>query len=201
MKSRLKLSVVAPALALTLGAGAFALYNAPLAYAGSNCTACTSEQKSETQKLGSYDKAGDKKAEKKDIIGVATGEGMDNMTTLVAAIKAADLVEALQGEGPFTVFAPTNDAFAALPEGTVEDLLKPENKEQLQQILLYHVVEGKVKSKNVTDGSVATLQGDTLTTQVEDGKVMINDATVTTADVKASNGIIHQIDKVLIPGS
>ena len=133
-------------------------------------------------------------------------------TTLVAAVKAAGLVETLKGAGPFTVFAPTNAAFAALPAGTVDTLLKPENKAMLSGILTYHVVAGKVDAaaltKMITDGkgtaSFKTVAGGTLTAKTAGGKVMIIDekggsATVTIADVYQSNGVIHVVDKVLLP--
>ena len=133
-------------------------------------------------------------------------------TTLVAAVKAAGLVETLKGAGPFTVFAPTNAAFAALPAGTVDTLLKPENKAMLSGILTYHVVAGKVDAaaltKMITDGkgtaSFKTVAGGTLTAKTAGGKVMITDekggsATVTIADVYQSNGVIHVVDKVLLP--
>lgn len=121
-------------------------------------------------------------------------------TTLVAAVKAAELVETLSGEGPFTVFAPTNAAFEALPEGTVEDLLKPENKDQLSSILTYHVVSGNILSSNLSDGQVVTtLNGKELTVSVADGKVSIGGATVVTADLEGTNGIVHVIDAVLLP--
>jgi len=124
-------------------------------------------------------------------------------STLVAAIKAAGLVEALNGKGPFTVFAPTNAAFAALPTGTLDDLLKPENKAKLTAILTYHVIPAKIESSALagkTLTSPATLQGGTLAVDGTRG-VKVNDATVTAADVKASNGVIHVIDKVLLPAS
>ena len=146
---------------------------------------------------GDKDKAS--QSEKKDIVGVATGEGMSNVTTLVKAIKAAGLVEALQGDGPFTVFAPTNEAFEKLPQGTLDNLLKPENKEQLKEILLYHVVEGKKTSKDLETMSAETLQGSSVDVSVEGDEVMVNTAKVTKADVMASNGVIHQIDTVLLP--
>jgi uncharacterized surface protein with fasciclin (FAS1) repeats len=134
---------------------------------------------------------------------VQTAMNADNFTTLVSALKAADLVEALQGEGPFTVFAPTDEAFGALPEGTLDDLLKPENKAQLQSILKYHVVSGKVKAEKVTALKEAkTLQGANIGIKTADGTVMLtgkNEATVTTTDVMASNGVIHVIDTVLMP--
>jgi uncharacterized surface protein with fasciclin (FAS1) repeats len=133
-----------------------------------------------------------------DIVEVAATAGTFN--TLIAAAKAADLVDALKGEGPLTVFAPTDDAFAKLPAGTVETLLKPENKEKLQAVLLYHVVEGKVTSEQVVNlTSAKTLQGDTIDISVKMGKVYIDDAQVIAADVEASNGVVHVIDAVLLP--
>ncbi|MPW35407.1 fasciclin domain-containing protein [Vibrio sp. B1Z05] len=135
---------------------------------------------------------------KKDIVDVAAGN--ENFSTLVAAVKAAGLVDTLKGDGPFTVFAPTNDAFAKLPEGTVEMLLKPENKDKLVAILTYHVVAGKVMAADVVKLSQAeTVQGGTAMIKVMDGKVMIDNATVTATDIKASNGVIHVIDTVLMP--
>ncbi|HEU0123571.1 MAG TPA: fasciclin domain-containing protein [Bryobacteraceae bacterium] len=120
--------------------------------------------------------------------------------TLVAAVKAAGLVDTLKGAGPFTVFAPTDAAFAKLPAGTLESLLKPENKAKLQAILTYHVVAGKVMAKDAMKLSTAkTVEGHTLAIQAKGGTVMINNATVTKADVKASNGVIHVIDTVLLP--
>jgi len=120
-------------------------------------------------------------------------------TTLVAAVQAAGLVETLSGEGPFTVFAPVNDAFAALPDGTVETLLMPENKEQLVKILTCHVVPGKVMSTDLKDGmKAATVQGGEITIDLDNGP-MVNDAKVVSADVAADNGVIHVIDKVIMP--
>ncbi|MTJ12009.1 fasciclin domain-containing protein [Anabaena sp. UHCC 0187] len=119
--------------------------------------------------------------------------------TLVAAIKAAGLVETLSGQGPFTVFAPTNEAFAALPKGTLEKLLKPENKATLVKILTYHVVPGTVYAKDIKAGEVKTVEGAAVKIQVKKGKVTIGNAKVTKADVKASNGVIHVINKVLLP--
>lgn len=127
-----------------------------------------------------------------------------NLTTLVAAVKAADLVTTLQGPGPFTVFGPTNDAFNKLPAGTVETLLKPENKTKLQDTLKYHVISGKFTSADLKDGQVlTTVQGNKLTVMIQGGKVMIKDAkggmaTVQTADVLQSNGVAHVIDSVLL---
>jgi uncharacterized surface protein with fasciclin (FAS1) repeats len=133
-----------------------------------------------------------------NIVEVAAEAGTFN--TLIAAAKAADLVDALTGEGPLTVFAPTDEAFAKLPEGTVEMLLKPENKEKLQAVLLYHVVSGKVTSDKVVElSSAETLQGQSVNIKVNDGKVYVNDAQVIAADVMASNGVIHVIDAVILP--
>ncbi|WP_420821393.1 fasciclin domain-containing protein [Rubripirellula obstinata] len=120
--------------------------------------------------------------------------------TLVAAVKAGGLVETLSGEGPFTVFAPTDEAFAALPEGTVEMLVKPENKDKLVKILTYHVVSGKVMAKDVVTLSEAkTVQGSMVDIEVKDGTVMIDKAKVIKPDVDCKNGVIHVIDKVLMP--
>ena len=130
-----------------------------------------------------------------DVVDTAIDAG--NFTTLVAAIEAAGLVETLKGEGPFTVFAPTDEAFAALPEGTVEGLL--EDPEALAGILTYHVVPGNVMSTDLTDGMTAeTVNGAEVTITVGD-MVMVNDATVTTADIEATNGVIHVIDTVIMP--
>jgi len=140
------------------------------------------------------------------IVDVAVGAGY--FTTLVAALQAAELVEALQGEGPFTVFAPSDVAFAALPEGTLEMLLKPENKAKLQAILLYHVVPGKVMSTDLKPDQAVnaeTLQGETAAIVKSTGwterqrMVMVNGANVVTPNVEASNGVIHVIDSVLLP--
>jgi transforming growth factor-beta-induced protein len=133
-----------------------------------------------------------------DIVDTAVADG--RFTTLVAAVDAAGLVDALKGEGPFTVFAPTDDAFAALPEGTVEELLKPENKQALTDILLYHVVEGKVMAADVTGlTSATTLLGKDIAIKVDMGNVYINDAKVIITDIETSNGVIHVIDAVLLP--
>lgn len=133
----------------------------------------------------------------KDIVDTAIEAG--SFETLVAAVQAAGLVETLKGEGPFTVFAPTDAAFAALPEGTVENLLLPENKDQLVSILTYHVVPGKVMSTDLMDDMEAeTVQGSTVTIDLDTG-VMVEGATVTTADIEASNGVIHVIDTVMLP--
>ena len=132
-----------------------------------------------------------------DIVDTAIEAG--SFSTLVAAVQAAGLVETLKGDGPFTVFAPTDEAFAALPAGTVEDLLKPENKDNLVAVLTYHVVAGKVMSTDLTDDMMAkTVQGGEIKIDLDNG-VMVNDATVVTADVAADNGVIHVIDKVILP--
>ena len=138
------------------------------------------------------------KAAGQDIVDTAVAAGKFN--TLAAALKAAGLVETLKGEGPFTVFAPTDEAFAKLPAGTVETLLKPENKEKLTQILTYHVAPGKAMSTDLKDGQkVPTVNGKNAAVKIEGGKVMVGDANVVKADVAASNGVIHVIDTVLMP--
>jgi uncharacterized surface protein with fasciclin (FAS1) repeats len=134
----------------------------------------------------------------KDIVDTAIDAGSFN--TLVAAVQAADLVDTLKSEGPFTVFAPTDDAFAKLPAGTVEDLLKPENKEKLQAILLYHVVPGKVTAADVVKLTSAKTANEMDLTIMVDGKsVKVNEAQVIQTDIMTSNGIIHVIDTVLLP--
>ncbi|PWJ21226.1 fasciclin domain-containing protein [Jannaschia seohaensis] len=136
-------------------------------------------------------------AMKKDIVDTAAEAG--SFTTLLAAAEAAGLVETLKGPGPFTIFAPTDEAFAALPEGTVESLLEEENRDQLVNILTYHVVPGAVMSTDLSDDMMATAVNEgTLTIDLDNG-VMVNDATVVSADIDASNGVIHVIDSVLLP--
>ncbi len=132
---------------------------------------------------------------------VELAQGQEDLSTLVTAIEAAGLTETLQGDGPFTVFAPSNDAFAALPEGTLENLLLPENKEELAKILSYHVVGGQMMAGDLTDGKSATVQGEEVDVVVSDSGVSINDAIVTSADVQASNGVVHIINKVIMPPS
>lgn len=134
-----------------------------------------------------------------DIVDTAVAAG--SFKTLVAAVTAAGLVETLKGAGPFTVFAPTDAAFAALPAGTVEMLLKPENKAKLASVLTYHVVPGKVMSGDLLGKKATpkTVEGQTLAIDATGGGVMVNDATVSTADIAATNGVIHVIDKVLMP--
>jgi uncharacterized surface protein with fasciclin (FAS1) repeats len=137
-------------------------------------------------------------AQMKDIVDTAVGAG--KFTTLVAAVKAAGLVETLKGTGPFTVFAPTDEAFAKLPKGTVDDLLKPENKAKLVGILTYHVLPSKVMAADIAGKTMdaKTVQGGTLAVDAKSG-VKINGATVVTADVATTNGVIHIIDTVLLP--
>ncbi len=139
-------------------------------------------------------------AHSKDIVDVAVGAGQFN--TLAAALTAAGLVDTLKGDGPFTVFAPTDAAFAKLPAGTVEELLKPENIDKLTAILTYHVVAGKVKAADVVTLTEAkTVNGASVAIKVADGSVMIDNATVVKTDIDASNGVIHVIDTVIIPKS
>ena len=136
--------------------------------------------------------------EDKDIVSLAVET--EFLSTLVAAVQAGDLVGVLQGDGPFTVFAPTNEAFASLPEGTLASLLKPENKDQLVSILTYHVVAGKVMSGDLSNGMKATtVNGNTVTIGVSDKGVTVNDANVSAADISAKNGVVHVIDKVILP--
>lgn len=138
------------------------------------------------------------KAQAADIVDTAVSAGSFN--TLVAAVQAAGLVDTLKGDGPFTVFAPTDEAFAALPEGTVETLLKPENKDQLVSILTYHVVPAKLMSGDIAGkrAKVLTVQGDRLSVNAKNG-VKVNDAKVVQADIEASNGVIHVVDTVILP--
>ena len=133
-----------------------------------------------------------------DIVDTAVSAG--SFKTLVAAVEAAGLVDTLKGEGPFTVFAPTDDAFAKLPAGTVDDLLKPENKDQLVAVLTYHVVPGKIMSGDIVGktSAVKTVQGSELTVDATDG-VKVDEASVVTADIETSNGVIHVIDTVVLP--
>lgn len=148
---------------------------------------------------GSHGGYGEAKPEK-NIVETAIADG--SFTTLVAAVQAAGLVEALQGEGPFTVFAPTDEAFANLPEGTLETLLQPENRDTLIAILTYHVVPGSVKAAQVVElDSATTLQGGEVAVRVEGESVKINEATVVKTDIATSNGVIHVIDSVILPPS
>jgi uncharacterized surface protein with fasciclin (FAS1) repeats len=133
-----------------------------------------------------------------NIVDTAVASG--SFTTLAKALKAADLVATLEGPGPFTVFAPTDEAFAKLPAGTLDNLLKPENKDTLRRILTYHVVAGEVRAADVVKlQSAKAVSGDAITVRVRDGKVHVDDANVTKTDVQASNGVIHVIDTVILP--
>jgi uncharacterized surface protein with fasciclin (FAS1) repeats len=129
---------------------------------------------------------------------VAAAGSVPELSTLVTAIKAAALVSALQGQGPFTVFAPTNEAFAKLPAGTLDNLLKPENRAKLAAILKGHVIKGRVKAADVKAGKVETLEGNDIEIAVRNGKVTFGDATVVATDMTAGNGVIHEIDTVVI---
>ena len=139
------------------------------------------------------------RAQDQDIVETARAAG--NFQTLVAAIEAAELEETLKGEGPFTVFAPTDAAFQALPPGTLEELLMPENRERLRSVLTYHVIENEVRSGDIAgeEATVETVEGSELTVDATGAMVMVNSATVTEADIEASNGVIHAIDTVLLP--
>jgi transforming growth factor-beta-induced protein len=130
---------------------------------------------------------------------VEIAAGNPAFSTLVTAVKAAGLAETLSGNGPFTVFAPTNEAFAALPKGTLEKLLKPENRDLLKKVLTYHVVSGDLMAKDLRSGNVTTVAGSTIAVKVQNGKVSVNNSNVVKADVDAKNGVIHVIDKVLLP--
>jgi len=181
-RSRFVLTSLAVA---SLGFGALAILPSPRALAG------------DAAKLSSDTAKG-------DIIDVATGPGMQEVTTLVTAVKAAGLVDTLKSPGPFTVFAPTNDAFKKLPAGTLDSLLKPENKEKLASVLTYHVVPGKYEASKVTqEKMLKTAQGGDLMIKEMNGKWMVgNDkgwATIIKTDVPASNGVIHWIDAVVMP--
>ncbi len=132
---------------------------------------------------------------------VETAQAQDGLSTFVKALEAADLTATLDGDGPYTVFAPSDDAFAALPEGTLESLLAPENKDQLVELLSYHVVPGKMISADITDGKSPTVHGDDVEITVADTGVKVNEASVVTADIEASNGVIHIVDKVVMPSA
>jgi len=159
--------------------------------AASACASCACSDKDSKMTKAGYGQA-------KSI--VATAAGNEDFSTLVAAVKAAGLVETLSGEGPYTVFAPTNEAFAALPAGTVENLLKPENKAQLVEILTYHVVPAKVMAKDVKAGEAPTVNGKPLQVSTQDG-VQVNGAKVVATDIVCSNGVIHVVDQVILPPS
>lgn len=147
---------------------------------------------------GCHDDAKKRSPQKMDIVDTAVSAG--DFTTLVTALKAADLVDTLKGTGPFTVFAPTDEAFAKLPNGTLDNLLEPENKGQLSAILTYHVVPGKVMASDVVNlTSAKTVNGQSVSIKVEGGAVMVDSATVSQTDIECSNGVIHVIDTVLLP--
>ncbi|MCY7277177.1 MAG: fasciclin domain-containing protein, partial [Phormidesmis sp. CAN_BIN44] len=133
----------------------------------------------------------------KTIVDIAASN--PNFSTLVAAVKAAGLIETLSGQTQLTVFAPTNKAFAALPKGTLEQLLKPENREALRKVLTYHIVAGALKSNALRSGQVKSVEGSPVNVRVMNKRVRVNDANVISADVKASNGVIHVIDRVILP--
>ncbi len=165
----------------------------------SACNNQTSTATTETEStpVGAGQSAVQDDLSQKNVVGVAVGSA--DHTTLVTAVKAAELVDALSNAGPFTVFAPTNEAFSKLPAGTVDNLLKPESKEALQNILQYHVAVAVFKTENLRDGQVlGMVNGDNATITVKDGKVQINGANIV-ASVPASNGIVHVIDAVLLP--
>ena len=132
---------------------------------------------------------------------VEIAAGNPSVSTLVTAVKAAGLAETLSGKGPFTVFAPTNEAFAALPKGTLDKLLKPENRDELRKVLTYHVVSGDLMAKNLRSGKVATVEGNSVAVKVENQSVSVNNSKVIKADIDAKNGVIHVIDQVLLPPS
>ena len=156
-------------------------------YAG-GCGSCSSHAKSKAKEA------------KPDIVDTAVSAG--SFETLVAAVTAAELVDTLKSEGPFTVFAPTDEAFAKLPAGTVENLLKPENKDQLIAVLTYHVVPGKVKAAQVVGlESAKTVQGQNVSIKTEEGKVFVDGAQVVQTDIITGNGVIHVIDSVILPQS
>lgn len=174
------------ALALTLTATLGLSPALAPALAGTGCSA------------GSAESYGHHKEAKADIVDTAVSAGI--FETLVAAVTAADLVDVLKGEGPFTVMAPTDEAFAALPEGTIETLLKPENKDKLVAILTYHVIPAKAKAKDALEMETApTVQGDELTFAVVDGQAQVNGVNIIKTDIMASNGVVHVIDEMLMP--
>lgn len=178
-------------------AAAFATAGVLMACDASTTTSATDETTEDT----TYEEAPMEEApmEADDTV-VDIAVGSSDHTTLVAALSAADLVETLKGDGPFTIFAPTNAAFEKLPAGTVDNLVKPENKEKLSGILTYHVVSGNVKAADLSDGQVVqTINGQDLTVSIKDGTVMINGAKVTAADLNGSNGVVHVVDSVLMP--
>ncbi|HNL52562.1 MAG TPA: fasciclin domain-containing protein [Actinomycetota bacterium] len=179
---------------IKIAAAGFAV--ASLALVGCSSTESTSES-TPSPAATSAEASPTATAEAGTIVEVASGN--PDFSTLVAAVSAAGLAETLGAEGPYTVFAPTNEAFEALPAGLLDELLKPKNKEVLTQILTYHVVAGEVMSTDIQPGEVPTVEGEDLDIQVKDGAVTVNGALVEVADIEASNGVIHVIDEVLVP--
>jgi len=164
--------------------------------------ACSSDDNNDTASTGTTTEAdsGTTDAAAAEMNIVETAQATPDLSTLVTAVVAADLAETLSGPGPFTVFAPTNDAFAALPPAELQRLLKPANKDELAKILTYHVVAGDVKAADLSDGQkVETVEGQDLTVTIDGDKVMINDAQVVLPDIETSNGTVHVIDGVLLP--
>lgn len=158
---------------------------------------CSSSKKSHHKK-SSWSSWTGNHASSKDLVELAVGT--DDLSTLVAAVKAAGLVETLQGDEPFTIFAPTNEAFAALPKGVLEALLKPENKDKLIQVLTYHVVAGNVTSSKLYNNQKAgTVEGSNVNVKIYSNAIKVNDATVIQADIKGKNGVVHLIDRVILP--
>ncbi len=175
---------------------AAALFAGTLLFAACSSDSDSDEAATTTEAPTETTAAPDDAAAEQNIVETAVAAG--DFTTLATALEAADLVETLSGDGPFTVFAPTDDAFAALPEGALDDLLA--DPEALADVLTYHVVDGDVMSTDLSDGmEVEALNGDTLTITIDGETVKVNDATVTTADIETSNGVIHVIDTVLLP--
>lgn len=173
-----------------------------IALAAATFVACDNKTEKETElnsdeQTESYE-SNDAMAGSETIVSVA--QDTPSLSTLVKAVTAAERAEMLSSEGPYTVFAPTNEAFNALPAGTLDNLMKPENKQKLGNILAYHVVEGEVMAADLQDGQmVTTVQGEQLKVSISNGNVMINGAMVSKADVQASNGVVHVINKVLMP--
>lgn len=178
---------------------------AVLAIGGGIIWAMNSGDDSDTKNTTSQSEQANQSEQQKAGTIVVVASATPSLSTLVTAVKAADLVDTLQAAGPYTVFAPTNAAFDALPEGTLDSLLKPENVDQLKSVLTYHVVAGQVLASDLSDGQeITTVQGGKLTVSIMDGKVYLTDATgnkvmVEKADVNADNGVVHVIDGVLLP--
>jgi uncharacterized surface protein with fasciclin (FAS1) repeats len=167
-----------------------AMLSLTVGIAASGCTSPSDNKVATTPAVAQPAQAG-------TIVEIAAGN--PDFSTLVTAVKAAGLAETLSSKGPFTVFAPTNEAFAALPKGTLEKLLKPENRDLLKKVLTYHVVSGDLMAKDLRSGDVATVEGRSVAVQAGHGTVKVNDAKVVKADVDAKNGVIHAIDRVLLP--